>query len=193
TTHRPLVYIGNAVRTKRRRRQLQREAAVGTPKLELFWSPMVNRHMNMDDDGMSNTISSDSDSETFGSDFEVETVEDRNIMSLENLNHAIKQLEKEIKSDKYSEVVKARLYTMLSYFCLVERGQKRIEASIIVAEAAGKGVYHAHCIRAWAVNYIKNGEFPISRQENHPKTWSFLWDDDVLIQIKSFLRSNKWN
>ncbi|CAG8492388.1 359_t:CDS:2, partial [Cetraspora pellucida] len=133
TTHQPLVYIGNTIRMKRRQRQLQQEAAVGTPKLELFWSPMINRHMNIDDDGMSNTISSDSDSETFRSNFEVETVEDHNIMSLENLNHAIKQLKKEIKHDKYSKV-----------FRLVECSQKRIEASIIVAETAEKGVYHAH-------------------------------------------------
>ncbi|CAG8849294.1 21914_t:CDS:1, partial [Racocetra persica] len=138
----------------------------------------MNKHINIDDDGMSDTFGSDSDSEIFGSDSEVETVESHNIMSLEYLNNTIKQLEKEIKSNKHSEVVKARLYTILSYFRLVERGRERIEASIIVAEAAGKGVYHARCIRAWAINYIKNGEFPISRQGKHPKTWSFLWDDD---------------
>src|SRR5260364_221374 len=39
TTHRPLVYVGNSVRTNRRRRQLQQKAAIGTPKLESFWTP----------------------------------------------------------------------------------------------------------------------------------------------------------
>ncbi|CAG8449812.1 7874_t:CDS:2 [Scutellospora calospora] len=138
----------------------------------------MNKHINMDNYSMSDTISSDSDSEIFGSDSEVKTAKSHNIMSLEYLNNTIKQLEKEIKSNKHSEVVKARLYTMLFYFHLVEHGHKRIEASIIVVGAAGKGVYHAHCIRAWAINYIKNSEFPISRQGKHPKTWSFLWDDD---------------
>ncbi|CAG8654963.1 12931_t:CDS:2, partial [Racocetra fulgida] len=113
TTHWPLVYIENSIRTKRRRKQ------------------------------MHDTISSDSNSETFGSDSEVEIAESYNIMSLENLNNTIKQLKKEIKSNKHSEIVKAHLYTMLSYFHLVEHGRKRIEPSIIVAEAAEKGVYHA--------------------------------------------------
>ncbi|CAG8806511.1 6409_t:CDS:1 [Racocetra persica] len=128
-------------------------------------------------------IGSDSDSEN---DFEVEIVRDRNLMSLENLNNTIKQLENEFKSDMYSEVEKAHLYTMLSYFHLVERGRKRVEASMIVAEAAGKGVYHACCIRAWATNYIQNGAIPISRQGKYPKTWSFLWDKDIVMQISSF-------
>ncbi|CAG8490953.1 14102_t:CDS:2, partial [Dentiscutata heterogama] len=61
-------------------------------------------------------IGSDSNSEN---DFEVEAIRDYNIMSSEILNSTIEQLKEEIKSDKY------------------------IEASIIVAEAAGKGAYHA--------------------------------------------------
>ncbi|CAG8661130.1 719_t:CDS:2, partial [Gigaspora rosea] len=43
--------------------------AVGTPKLELFWSPTVNTHTNVDN------IGSDSDSEIFEDGFEIETVE----------------------------------------------------------------------------------------------------------------------
>ncbi|CAG8698372.1 19235_t:CDS:2, partial [Gigaspora rosea] len=109
TTHRPLVYIRNSKRTKRRWRQMQREATARTPKLELFWLPMVNRNTNMDDDDISDTISLDSNSETFGSDSEVETAKSHNIMSLENLNNTIKQLEKEIKSNKHSEIAFSNL------------------------------------------------------------------------------------
>ncbi|CAG8758218.1 19029_t:CDS:1, partial [Gigaspora rosea] len=65
---------------------------------------MVNRNTDTDDDDISDTISSDSDSKTFESDSEVETAESHNIMFLENLNNTIKQLEKEIKSNKHSEV-----------------------------------------------------------------------------------------
>ncbi|CAG8699705.1 7372_t:CDS:2, partial [Dentiscutata heterogama] len=133
--------------------------------------PEMNKHININDDSMSNTFGSDSDFKIFRSDSEVKTVKSHNIISLEYLNNTIKQLEK--KKSRHSH--------------------ERIEASIIVAEAARKGVYHARCIHAWAINYIKNSEFSISRQGKHPKTWSFLWDDDVLIQIKSFLQSNKWN
>ncbi|CAG8677644.1 15022_t:CDS:2, partial [Gigaspora rosea] len=70
-----LVYIGNSVRTKRRRRQIQKKDAVGTPKLELFWLPTVNMHTNVDN------IGSDSDFEIFEDGFEIETVEGHNITS----------------------------------------------------------------------------------------------------------------
>ncbi|CAG8624222.1 9070_t:CDS:2, partial [Racocetra fulgida] len=86
TTHRPLVYIGNSVRTRRWRRQIQRKAAVGTPN----------------------------DSETSESNFEVGTAKDHMIY-IEKL---------EIKSNKYNEVEKARLYAILSYFHLVEQVRK---------------------------------------------------------------------
>ncbi|CAG8662630.1 34849_t:CDS:2, partial [Racocetra persica] len=87
----------------------------------------------------------------------------------------------EFKSNEYSEIEKARLYTMLSYLHLVEHSRKRVEASTIVAEAARKGIYHACCIRAWATNYIQNGAILISKQGKYSKTWSFLWDEDILI------------
>ncbi|CAG8796268.1 19209_t:CDS:2, partial [Dentiscutata erythropus] len=130
--------------------------------------------ISIDNDRISNIISSNSDSETFESDSEVEIAEGYNIMFLGYLNNTIKQLEKEIRSNKHSEVIKAHLYTMLSYFRLVEHDYEKIKASIIVAEAAGKGVYHACCIRAWTVNYVKNGEFPSLRQGKHSKTWNEL-------------------
>ncbi|CAG8768816.1 2999_t:CDS:1, partial [Dentiscutata heterogama] len=47
-------------------------------------------------------------------------------------------LKEEIKSNRHSEVEKACLYTMLSYFCLVEHGYKKFDASIVVAEIARK-------------------------------------------------------
>ncbi|CAG8758446.1 11094_t:CDS:1, partial [Racocetra fulgida] len=80
-------------------------------------------------------IGSNSDSKN---DFEVEAIKDHNIMSSEILNNIIEQLKEEIKNDKYSKVKKAHLYTMLSYLYLVKHGQQRVEASIIVAEAAEK-------------------------------------------------------
>ncbi|CAG8647612.1 4698_t:CDS:2, partial [Dentiscutata heterogama] len=96
----------------------------------------VDTHMSDGVDMNDKQIGSDSD---FENDFEVEAIRDHNIMSSEILNSTIEQLKKEIKSDKYSEVEKAHLYTMLSYLCLVEHSRQRVEASIIVAEAARKG------------------------------------------------------
>ncbi|CAG8634246.1 16760_t:CDS:2, partial [Dentiscutata heterogama] len=138
-----------------------------------------------------NTSMNDESTSSDSDDFEVEIIRDYNLISSKNLNNTIKQLENKFKSDKYSKIEKARFYTMLSYLYLVERGRKRVEASTIIAEAARKSVYYAHYIYAWPTNYIQNGAILISKQGKHPKTWSFLWDDDILIQIKSFFQSNK--
>ncbi|CAG8838216.1 3651_t:CDS:2, partial [Racocetra persica] len=86
-------------------------------------------------------IDSDSDSEIIKDGFEVETTEGYSIIFSKKLDNTIKKLKNEIKSNKH-------------------------KTSIIVAEAAGKGIYHACCICLWTTNYIKNG---------------------------SFLQSNKWN
>ncbi|CAG8522810.1 875_t:CDS:2, partial [Scutellospora calospora] len=83
-----------------------------------------------------NAITKLFNSEISESDFEIELTEVYNIKFPENLDDTIKQLEKEVKSNKHSKIEKAHLYAMLSYFYL---------------------------------------------------------DDDILMQIKSFLRSNKWN
>ncbi|CAG8837776.1 24665_t:CDS:1, partial [Racocetra persica] len=37
-THHLLVYIRNSIRTKKWQKQMQKKAAIETPKLELFWS-----------------------------------------------------------------------------------------------------------------------------------------------------------
>ncbi|CAG8709081.1 5222_t:CDS:2, partial [Racocetra fulgida] len=87
-------------------------------------------------------IDLDSDSEIIKDGFEVETAEGHSIICFKKLGDTIKRLENEIKRNKH-------------------------KASIIVAEAAVKGVYHAHCIRSWAINYIKNSAFPILRQAKH--------------------------
>ncbi|CAG8473821.1 19518_t:CDS:2 [Racocetra persica] len=89
---------------------LERKAVVGIPKLELFWSS-VNPDI----------YSSDSNSETSKSDFEVGTAKDR-MISIKKLGNIIKELETEIKSNKHNEVEKAHFYAMLSYFRLVECG-----------------------------------------------------------------------
>lgn len=106
---------------------------------------------------------------------------------------AIQQLAIEVKNNQHGEIEKVRMYAMLSYLRLIERGKRKVEASVIVAEAAGKGRYRARAIRTWTNNYMKSGSIPISLQGKHVKTWSFLWDDDILVQIKSFLRSEKWD
>ena len=31
-----------------------------------------------------------------------------------------------------------------------------------------------------------------SRREYHVKIWSFLWDEDILLQVKLFVQEHKW-
>ncbi|CAG8822955.1 12970_t:CDS:2, partial [Cetraspora pellucida] len=76
---------------------------------------------------------------------------------------------------------------------LVKSNHQKIKASKIIADAAGKGIYHAKCIRSWAHDYVMTHQIPYSRRGHHAKTWSFLWDEDILLQIKSYVRENKWN
>ncbi|CAG8445682.1 15618_t:CDS:2 [Dentiscutata heterogama] len=95
------------------------EAAVGISKLESFWSSIVNActSVNNSDNTSINNEPTSLDSD----DFEVEIVRDHNLISSKNLNNTIKQLENEFKSDEYSKIEKAHLYTMLSYLHLVEK------------------------------------------------------------------------
>ncbi|CAG8500594.1 9239_t:CDS:2 [Scutellospora calospora] len=136
TNHQLLMYIRNSVRAKRRRKQLQWKAAVGIPKLESFWSSIANACTSVNDSD--NTSMNDELTSLDSDNFEVEIVRDYNLISSKNLNNIIKQLENEFKSDEYSKIEKARLYTMLSYLRFVKCGRKRVEASTIVAEAAEK-------------------------------------------------------
>ncbi|CAG8782810.1 14089_t:CDS:2, partial [Dentiscutata erythropus] len=118
---------------------------------------LVNILDTISADMNNDTIDSDSDFESefevkvdsnSKSKFKVEVDKDRS-MSSEMLGDVTKQLEKEVKSNKHDESM-----------------AKRVEASIIVAKIAGRGVYYAHCIYAWA---------------------------DILMQVMSFLQSNKWS
>ncbi|CAG8528333.1 16973_t:CDS:2, partial [Racocetra fulgida] len=126
--------------------------AVGTYKLESFWSSV---NTSTDD----NFESSDNYSET---DTETE--------NYPNLSSFIELLKIEVKTKNYNKIESACLHAILFYLRLVKCGKGRIEASVIVAKAAGKNTYCARSIRAWASNYIQNGVYPISRQGKYPKT-----------------------
>ncbi|CAB4416861.1 unnamed protein product [Rhizophagus irregularis] len=68
-----------------------------------------------------------------------------------------------------------------------------MNASEIVSNTAGKGVYHARCIRSWAHEYVMSCQIPYSRWGHHAKIWSFLWDEGILLQVKSYIREHKWD
>jgi hypothetical protein len=68
-----------------------------------------------------------------------------------------------------------------------------MNASKIVSNVAGKRVYHARCIRSWAHKYVMTHQIPYFRRGHHAKIWSFLWDEDILLQVKSYIREHKWD
>ncbi|CAG8648603.1 8231_t:CDS:1 [Funneliformis caledonium] len=36
-------------------------------------------------------------------------------------------------------------------------------------------------------------KIPYSRREYHTKIWSFLWDEDIIFQVKAYIREHKWD
>ncbi|CAG8610504.1 4496_t:CDS:2, partial [Funneliformis caledonium] len=66
-------------------------------------------------------------------------------------------------------------------------------ASNIVTDVVGKGIYHARCVRSWAHDYVTTHQIPYSCRRHHAKIWSFLWDKNILLQVKSYVRKHKWN
>ena len=66
-----------------------------------------------------------------------------------------------------------------------------MDASEIIANAAGKEVYHTRCIRSWVNDYIMTHKIPYSRRGYHVKVWSFLWDEDIILQVKAYIQEHK--
>ncbi|CAG8607258.1 17279_t:CDS:2 [Cetraspora pellucida] len=179
---RRLCYLGNSVRTKRRKKQQQREAAKGTSTLHTFWAQKKSSEET-------------SEAELYN---DLEEVDKNDIGGmLENkiephnwnkkISTALENLTLDIKKENVKSEVWVRLNSICFYLQLVKSNHQKIKASKIIADAAGKGVYHAKCIRSWAHDYVMTRQIPYSRRGHHAKTWSFLWDEDILLQIKSYV------
>ncbi|CAG8718221.1 13358_t:CDS:2 [Rhizophagus irregularis] len=164
---RRLRYIGNSVRTRRRKNQQLLEAAKGTLALCTFW---------------------DTKKSTDESDNEIEDCNWNN-----KIQAALENLEIDIKKENKKNEVWVRLNGIRLYLQLVKCNYSKMNASEIVSNTAGKGVYHARCIRSWAHEYVMSRQIPYSRREHHAKIWSFLWDEDILLQVKSYIREHKWD
>ncbi|CAG8766003.1 9110_t:CDS:1, partial [Funneliformis caledonium] len=42
-------------------------------------------------------------------------------------------------------------------------------------------------------DYVTTHQISYSRREHHAKIWSFLWDENILLQVKSYVRKHKWD
>ncbi|CAG8630199.1 6637_t:CDS:2 [Cetraspora pellucida] len=181
-SHRPC-YLGNSISTKRRKRQQQREAAKGMPTLFTFWNQDKTAEEDIEvelfDDGWLDEVNED-DTEGLLED-EIETSN-----WYKKIQTALENITLDIKNKNVNSEVWVRLNSIRFYPQLIKHNYQKIEASKIVADVAGKGVYHARCIRSWSHEYVMTHQIPYLHREHHIKTWSFLWDEDILLQIKSF-------
>ncbi|CAG8459152.1 22040_t:CDS:2 [Dentiscutata erythropus] len=145
-----------------------------------------------------------SEVELYDEELEDEELEDEDTMGLledkietcnwrKKISVALQNLVLDIKKENVNSEVWVHLCSIRFYLQLVKNNHQKMEANKIIADVAGKGVYHAKYIRFWAHEYIMTHQIPYSCRGHHAKTWSFLWDEDILLQIKSYIRENKWN
>ena len=64
-------------------------------------------------------------------------------------------------------------------------------ASIVARKVFNKGPYCAKKIRKWTKCWVENGVLPVSMQDCHQKTKSFINDEDVIEESWEFIRKNK--
>lgn len=163
------VYIGNSVRTKKRKKAQAKQLLIknGQP-ITRFFSPLPQTSDKSDDDQESECDES----------FDYKQL----IISVEN----------ELKQSNHDGGYKLRLTALLQYFRLVDHQEPKVKASLCVARQLNKGPYFARCLRVWE-KLVKNGEtIPISKRGKHCKIRSLLDDEDIQIKIKEYLRENKF-
>ncbi|RIA82539.1 hypothetical protein C1645_835213 [Glomus cerebriforme] len=104
----------------------------------------------------------------------------------------INSLETQLKEKNLDEDHKLRLTAILQYMRLLEFQNSKLEASLSVAHQLKKGPWFARCLRLWS-HMLQNGEsIPFSKREKHCKVKSLLDDEDVQMQITSYLREKKF-
>ncbi|KAG9295839.1 hypothetical protein G9A89_009068 [Geosiphon pyriformis] len=153
---RRLRYIGNSSRTKRRKNQQQREAAKGTLTLHTFWDTKRSAE-EVDKELADETNVEANDDIGRQSDNEDEDCNWHN-----KLSAALENLVLDIKKENVNSEIWIRLNGIRLYLQLVKCSYPKMEASKIVANAIGKGVYHAKCIRSWTHEYVITHQIPYS-------------------------------
>jgi hypothetical protein len=178
---RKAVYIGNSIRTKKRKRAQAKKllAKNGQPITNFFNPSQLQPHAPNDPDK--------SDQESNQSDNQESEHEDHC-----EYGQLIKSVEKKLKQSNLDGGYKLRLTALLQYLRLVNHKEPKIKASLCIARQLNKGPYFARCLRVWE-KLVRNGEtIPISKRGKHCKIQSLLNDEDVQIQIVTYLRENKF-
>ncbi|CCI48894.1 unnamed protein product [Albugo candida] len=171
--NRPMRYVGNSLRTRRTKNAMLKKAALGSKPLASYLQPKATVVEVAAEDEI------DAESEA-----DVEAHSDENGDKLRELT------QQKGKMENYA--ARARAPAILAYFRLIKCGRKRLAASSLIADVAGKRVYYAKLIRTWDFTSLKNGSLTELRQEKHAKRKRFLHDEDCILPLQQYLRDNKF-
>ena len=77
------------------------------------------------------------------------------------------------------------------YFQLIKSGKRKVEASLDAAALFPDKFarYQARKIRQWAHHFLETRYLPTNRQGKHIKTKSLIYEDDIAMQCRRFLKS----
>ncbi|CAJ0823324.1 13560_t:CDS:2, partial [Entrophospora sp. SA101] len=161
-------FLKNSIRTQQRHAKALKDAAVGSSKITDFFNVKASSGEDQPDE-----LSDDGDPE-YG------------------WENAINSVEQALESPNLANELKSKLMAIGMYFRHLSNGEKKIEASEIVAVSLGwTKNYKSRCIRAWANQWIQNKTIPTSNRGKYPKTKSLWKHEDIAAQIGSYIRSNK--
>ncbi|CAG8603204.1 14062_t:CDS:2, partial [Acaulospora morrowiae] len=84
---------------------------------------------------------------------------------------------------------KARIEAVQQYIRYLINDYQSTKASEIVQQGLGWKSWSARLIRSWATQWIRNKNIPVSKRDKHPKIRKLLSDEDVTLQILSYIRT----
>ena len=178
SSKRPLVYIGNAARTIRRKNVEFKAAAVNTNPLTSFFPKKDSPDdVVVDDNDDRMTVDSLGDLGEVGA-----------IKKFEDALLTLSALEKDKNIDLG---VKSRIQAMCQFFRLRTKNYGAYDASQIIAEGIGAKPWRARLIRTWSNQFLKDGALPISRRGKHQKVKSLMHDEDLHGLLMEYLWSKK--
>ncbi|CAJ0837074.1 6989_t:CDS:2, partial [Entrophospora sp. SA101] len=153
-------FLKNSIRTQQRHAKALKDAAVGSSKITDFFNVKASSGEDQPDE-----LSDDGDPE-YG------------------WENAINSVEQALESPNLANELKSKLMAIGMYFRHLSNGEKKIEASEIVAVSLGwTKNYKSRCIRAWANQWIQNKTIPTSNRGKYPKTKSLWKHEDIAAQI----------
>jgi hypothetical protein len=175
-------YTKDSKRTQRRHNKELKDAATESKKITDFFNIQSS---NRDQSEILENNDESSDSDNFDEEDNIKNNDWKNL---------INSIEEALRKPDLTNDLKSRLMSIGMYFRHLDNGEKKIEASEIVAVSLGwTKNYKSRCIRTWAKQWIQNKILAESKRGKHPKLKSLWNHEDVAAQIGSHLRSNKFD